>query len=120
MFGAYKALMAAALSLPWLLPVPLRAEDWPQWRGPNRDGVWHETDILESFPAGGLKVHWRVPVGWGYSSPVIAKGRVYLTDCDGTLPNAKERIFCFEEATGKSLWDYSTDVTYTKDTYLVD
>jgi len=120
MLRARKALMTAALSLPWLLSGPLRAEDWPQWRGSNRDGVWHETDILESFPAGGLKVRWRVPIGWGYSSPVIVKRRVYLTDCQGTLPKAKERILCFEEATGKLLWDYSTDVTYTKDTYLVD
>jgi outer membrane protein assembly factor BamB len=120
MLRARKALMTAALSLPWLLSAPLRAEDWPQWRGPNRDGMWHETDILESFPADGLKVRWRVPIGWGYSSPVIVKRRVYLTDCQGTLPKAKERILCFEEATGKLLWDYSTDVTYTKDTYYVD
>ena len=76
MLRARKALMTAALSLPWLLSAPLRAEDWPQWRGPNRDGVWHETDILESFPAGGLKVRWRVPVGWGYSSPVIGGGKL--------------------------------------------
>jgi outer membrane protein assembly factor BamB len=67
-----------------------------------------------------LKVRWHVPVGWGYSSPVVAQGRAYLTDCDGTLPKAKERILCFEEATGKPLWNYSTDVTYTKDTYYVD
>jgi outer membrane protein assembly factor BamB len=51
---------------------------------------------------------------------VIAKGRVYLTDCQGTLPKAKERILCFEEATGRPVWDYSTDVTYTKDTYYID
>src|SRR5216683_1452748 len=104
-----KTLLAAALTLPLVLSAPLRAEDWPQWRGPNRDGVWHETDILESFPAGGLKVRWRVPVGWGY-----------LTDCDGTLPKAKERILCLEESTGTPLWDFSMEVTYTKDTYFVD
>jgi len=67
-----------------------------------------------------LKVRWRVPVGWGYSSPVVAQGRVYLTDCDAALPKAKERVLCFDEATGKPLWDYSTDVTYAKDTYYVD
>jgi PQQ-like domain len=58
----------------------LRAEDWPQWRGPNRDGDWNETGILKSFPAEGLKVCWRTPVGPGWSSPVVARGRVYLTD----------------------------------------
>src|SRR4030095_13263721 len=58
--------------------VLLRAEDWPQWRGLDRDGVWHETGILQSFPPGGLKVLWRVPVGTGFSSPVVAQGRVYV------------------------------------------
>src|SRR5438477_247300 len=41
-----------------LLLVPARADDWPQWRGPDRDGVWHEKGIPDKFPAGGLKVRW--------------------------------------------------------------
>ena len=41
----------AALTLPLLLSVALRADDWPQWRGLNRDGVWGETGIMEAFPA---------------------------------------------------------------------
>ena len=49
--------------LPLLAPT-LRADDWPQWRGPNRDGVCHESGLLQSFPAAGLKVRWRVPAGW--------------------------------------------------------
>ena len=64
-----KTLLSAALALPLLLPAAIRAEDWPQWRGPNRDGVCGETGLLESFPAEGLTVRWRVPVGWGFSSP---------------------------------------------------
>ena len=103
-----------------LASATIRADDWPQWRGPNRDGVWHETGVLEAFPADGLTVRWRARVGWGYSSPVVAKGRVYLTDCQGPLPKAKERLLCFDERTGTLLWDYSTDVTYAKDTYFVD
>jgi outer membrane protein assembly factor BamB len=99
---------------------PVRADDWLQWRGPNRDGPWHERGILESFPADGLKVRWRAPVGWGWSSPVIARGRVYLTDCEPMLPKAKERVLCFDEATGRPIWNYSTDVTYPKDTFYVD
>ena len=64
-----KTLLAAALTLPLLRCASLLGEDWPQWRGPHRDGVCGETGILESFPAEGLKVRWRVPVGWGFSSP---------------------------------------------------
>ncbi len=75
------ARLMAALGLAFLLPFAARAEDWPQWSGPNRDGVWNETGIMESFPPGGLKICWRAPVGRGWSSPVVAQGRVYVTDC---------------------------------------
>ena len=50
-------------------PVPGAAEDWPQWRGPERDGVWSESGILSSFPEGGLEVVWRAPVASGYAGP---------------------------------------------------
>ena len=81
-----------------------RAEDWPQWRGPNRDGVWVETGIVESFPAEGLKSRWRTPVGPGWSSPVVAHGLVYLTDMRLEKPRAWERIQCFKESNGKLVW----------------
>jgi outer membrane protein assembly factor BamB len=104
--------LTAALTLPLLLGVAVRAEDWPQWRGPNRDGVWGETGVLESFPADGLTVRWRASVGWGFSSPVVAKGRVYLADSEATKPKAKERVHCFDETTGKELWTHVYDVAY--------
>ena len=49
----------------------LRADDWPQWMGPQRDGVWRETGILEKFPAAGPNVRWRVPVNAGYCGPAV-------------------------------------------------
>jgi len=107
-----KTLLAAALTLPLLASAGLRAEDWPQWRGLNRDGVYGETGLLKSFPAEGLKVRWRAPVGWGWSSPVVAQGRVYLTDSDLKSPKAKERLHCFDETTGKTLWTYAEEVAY--------
>jgi outer membrane protein assembly factor BamB len=109
---SYKIRLAAALTLLVLLPPALRADDWPQWRGPNRDGIWNETGILESFPADGLRVRWRAPVGPGWSSPVVAQGRVYLTDAELLPPKARERAHCFDEITGKLLWTHSYDVTY--------
>ncbi|PYI85533.1 MAG: dehydrogenase, partial [Verrucomicrobia bacterium] len=84
----------AALAL--MLCLTVRAADWPQWRGPNRDGVWSETGILKTFPAEGLKIRWRVPVGPGWSSPVVAGGHVYLTDMRLEKPRAWERIRCFK------------------------
>jgi putative pyrroloquinoline-quinone binding quinoprotein len=56
--------------------VELRADDWPQWRGPSRDGVWRESGILESFPSNGLKIRWRARIGLGYSGPVLHKDRL--------------------------------------------
>jgi outer membrane protein assembly factor BamB len=99
-----------ALASPRALPV--RADDWPQWRGPRRDGSYRETGLLETFPVGGLKIRWRVPVGWGFSSPVVAHGRVYLPDSEVVQPTARERLHCFDAATGKTLWMHSHDVAY--------
>jgi outer membrane protein assembly factor BamB len=102
--------LTAAFAL--LLSPTVRAADWPQFRGPNRDGVWNETGILQTFPAVGLKVRWRVPVGPGWSSPVVVRGRVYLTDMRLDKPRAWERIRCFNESTGKLLWSYSSELVY--------
>jgi outer membrane protein assembly factor BamB len=107
-----KTTPAVSLGLLGLLAVTAQADDWPQWRGPNRDGVWAETGVLDSFPPDGLKARWRAKVGPGWSSPVVAKGRVYLTDSELNKPKARERVHCLEEATGKPLWTFSYDVTY--------
>src|SRR5947207_923399 len=101
-----------AATLLWLLAVAVHADDWPQWRGLDRDGVWKEAGIAGTFPAGGLKIRWRAPVGFGYSSPVVAQGRVYVTDSQLEPPKARERVLCFDEATGGLLWTFSHDVTY--------
>src|SRR5947209_12155620 len=62
---------------PIVLALSSRAEDWPQWRGSGRDGVWHESGIRKTFPAGGLPVRWRAPVGYGFENakPLSVCGR---------------------------------------------
>jgi outer membrane protein assembly factor BamB len=110
--ACFKLTLTVSWGLLGLLTVTVRADDWPQWRGPNRDGVWAETGVLESFPAGGPKARWRAKVGPGWSSPVVAGGRVYLTDSELEKPRARERVHCFDEATGKPLWTFSYDVAY--------
>lgn len=110
--------LATAMALQLLLAVALRADDWPQWRGPNRDAAWKESGILEAFPAGGLKPRWRVQVGWGWSSPIIANGRVYLTDAELIGLKSRERIHCFDEPTGKPLWDHAYDVDYVANNFI--
>jgi outer membrane protein assembly factor BamB len=100
-----------------------RADDWPQWLGPQRDGVWRETGIIEKFPEAGLKVKWRVPVEAGYSGPAVSGGRVYLTDRKagttsgrdpfqrGVIPG-NERVLCLNEADGKVIWQHEYDCPY--------
>jgi outer membrane protein assembly factor BamB len=95
-----------------VLAVTAQAEDWPQWRGPSRDGAWNETGILHAFPAEGLKIRWRQPMSFGHSSPVVAAGRVFVSDADLAKPPGRERIHCFDETTGKRLWSYGYDVKY--------
>ncbi len=108
--GAFRTLVLGFGFL--LLPLDVHAEDWPQWRGPNRDGVWNESGILQNFPAEGLKVRWRTPVGPGWSSPVVARDRVYLTDMRLEKPRAWERIRCFKESTGQPLWSRESELVY--------
>ncbi len=57
-----------------------RGEDWPQWFGPMRDGVWRETGLIDKFPMGGPKVLWRQPFNPGYCGPAVAAGKVYVMD----------------------------------------
>src|SRR5438067_6325469 len=113
--------------LAWLVSGQVaRGDDWPQWLGPKRDGVWRETGILTRFPKDGPKVRWRTPIGYGYAGPAVADGRVYIMDlllADGVkmptnafartpLPG-KERILCLDEATGKVLWKHEYPCEYT-------
>ena len=109
---ANRAMTRLTASLALLLSLAVPAEDWPQFRGPRRDAVWNETGILKSFPAEGLKIRWRVSVGPGWSSPVVVRGRVYLTDMRLEKPKAWERIQCFKESTGKRLWSYASELVY--------
>ncbi len=103
-----------------------QAEDWPQWLGARRDGVWRETGILARFPKEGPKIRWRTPIGAGYSGPAVAHGRVYITDrvlADGAanpknpfaknVVAGKERILCLDEATGQVQWKHEYDCDYS-------
>src|SRR5215208_2408559 len=60
--------LSLALLLLFAVACPgVGADDWPQWLGPQRDGVWREQGILSEFPKDGPRVRWRVPVGGGYA-----------------------------------------------------
>ena len=90
---------------------PLAADDWPQWRGPQRDGVWRETGIVDKFSSPQLQPVWTATVGPGYSGPTVAGDRVYLTDRVNE-PVPQERVLCFDRHTGKPLWTHAYPCVY--------
>ena len=103
--------LSGMISLIWIATTVVSlADDWPQWRGPQRDGEWRETGIVSRFSSDQLPLRWRVPVGSGYSGPTVAKGRVYVTD--RLLDPQRERVLCFDMETGKELWKVTYDFPY--------
>src|SRR5438477_6774805 len=86
--------------------------DWPQWRGPNRDGIWTDANLPEKFPAK-LEARWRKPVGGGFSGIAVVRGRGYAFDYQ-KKPKELERIHCLDAKTGETLWTHSYDVAYQK------
>jgi len=89
------------------------AEDWPQWRGVDRDGVWHATGLVEQLPQGQLPLEWSVEIGAGYSGPTVADGRVYITDRQTDGGKQSERVLCLDSSSGKQLWVHTYDAPYT-------
>ncbi|HEX4591113.1 MAG TPA: PQQ-binding-like beta-propeller repeat protein [Gemmataceae bacterium] len=105
---------------------PARGDDWPQWLGPKRDSVWRETGLLQSFPPSGPKVLWRAPIDGGFSGPAVAGGKVFAMDYVSTEGNrwkpdagkidriqGRERVLCFDAASGKPLWKQDYDCPYS-------
>lgn len=89
------------------------AEDWPEWRGKGRVGVWNETGVLQKFPESGLRIDWRVPLSNGFSGPAVSGGRIYVTDFTETSHlKGRERALSLDEKTGKVLWTREWDASY--------
>ena len=88
------------------------AQDSPDLRGINRDGTWTENGIVEKFEASKLTPVWTVSIGSGYSGPTVSNGKVYVTDLKKE-PTQTEGILCFDEKTGKKLWEYRYDCEYS-------
>lgn len=92
------------------------SEDWPQWRGPERDGVWRETGIVDRLPGGVLPRRWTAPIGPGYSGPTVAESRVYVMDRQVDVVDGKELEFecvlCFRADTGDPLWEHRYAAPY--------
>lgn len=93
------------LSLVWFLAAGVAAPggDWPQFLGPQRNGLSDETGLLEAWPPSGPPLVWKQPVGTGYSAPSVLGERLVLHHRIG----GEEIVECFQALTGESLWKYS-------------
>jgi outer membrane protein assembly factor BamB len=105
-------LLIAAL----LCPRTVLADDWPQWRGPKRDGTWRELGLPKRLPAPELKARWRQTIGGGYGGIAVAGGRVYVMD-RRKKPREVERILCLDAVTGATIWTHTYPVVYGKMEY---
>ena len=112
-------IVVALVGLLCLVPVA-RADDWPQWLGPERDGVWRDARVPDALKDDHVKVRWRTPVGGGYAGPAVAAGRVFVSDFTPSDPAGdgkagRERVLCLDESTGEVVWSHAYEVAYTFD-----
>ena len=103
---------------------PATSQDWPQWQGPERNGVWTESGILDVIPEAGLKPLWKAEIAGGYAGPAVADGKVFISDylkrAGDASPNpgrrselqGDERITCLNAKTGEPIWQRSFPCSY--------
>ena len=88
----------------WFPAFVVKGDDWWQWRGPDRNGVCHEVNLLQHWNEGETpEVAWRASVGKGHSAVSVADGRAYTMGWDGS----QDTVYCFDAATGKPIWSQS-------------
>lgn len=95
-----------------LFPVAAQTGDWPQWRGPNRDGISKETGLLKQWPTQGPPLVWKATgAGNGYSSLAISNGKIFTMG----VRSGREYVIAFDVATGKELWATANGGVFSND-----
>jgi outer membrane protein assembly factor BamB len=102
---ATAVLAALSLSVGAQGPRRVLVGDWPEMRGPNRDGISRETGLIEKWALNGENFLWRVP-GGGRSAPIVMGNRVYVQNPAGRGTNLQERVIALDADTGKLIWEY--------------
>jgi outer membrane protein assembly factor BamB len=102
---AFASLLTVVASWTILLlsvAAPASGEDWPQWRGPQRDGISKEKGLLKEWPKDGPKLLWQVKdLGQGYSTPAVVGDRLYVISNKGL---DEEYVEARNAADGKQAW----------------
>ena len=98
-------LVGIACFLGLTAPREISADDWPQYRGPNRDGISRETEWGTANWSGGTpKILWRAAIGIGFSSIAVSNGHAYSM---GNIEGNTDVLFCLDVETGREVWRYS-------------
>ena len=104
--------LSLTLAAPVLAQSPARRValgDWPEARGPARDGISLETALPDSWDLKGTNLLWRAPYG-GRSAPIVMGNRVYVQNPSGRGPALQERVMALDADTGKLVWEYKFNV----------
>ncbi len=92
--------------------------DWPQWRGPNRDGHSAEKGLLAEFPKDGPKLLWKktelTDIGTGYGSACVVADKIFIMGADGNKQTAQEFVTCLELNDGKQVWQTKLETSAGK------
>src|SRR3979411_1173321 len=86
--------------------------DWPDWRGPDRDGTSKEKGLPEKWSLAGQNLAWKAPYG-GRSTPIVLGDRVCAQNSVGKGAAQQERVMCLNVDTGKVIWEYRFNVYST-------
>lgn len=110
--GSTRFNTAAVLLVAAAIGLDAAADDWPQWRGPKRDGISNEKGLLKDWPQNGPPLAWKAQgAGDGYSSFAAANGRIYTLGARG----GSEYVMAFDEAAGKKLWEVEHGRRFSND-----
>src|SRR5262245_59037662 len=90
-------------------PRRIAVGDWPDARGPERNGISLETGLIDKWELNGQNFLWRVPYG-GRSAPIVVGNRVYVQNPSGRGDNLQERIMALDADTGKVVWEYKANI----------
>jgi outer membrane protein assembly factor BamB len=95
-------LFAGVLAIPCVFAIAASAADWPQWRGPNRDGISKEKGLLKEWPKAGPKLIWQIKdLGEGYATPSVVGDSIYILSSKGM---DDEYVEARSVNTGKTIW----------------
>jgi len=90
-------------------PGQVAVGDWPEARGPNRDGISKETGLIEKWALNGQNFLWRAPYG-GRSAPIVMGNRVYVQNPSGRGTDLQERVMALDADSGKVVWEYKFNI----------